>query len=432
MRYGINIELAGKYFSMIGILSFLVLAACGKSSPVIDDPDPDPKDAILLSLSVKKMPDKTGYFIDESFSGTGLLIEGRYDNGQTYPIAFEKLSFSGFDSGKAAKNKVVKVGYLNLSVDIAVEIYPFRANGQEITNYVEDDGDVIIPSGVTKIKADAFMGKRLKNVSFPESLLEIGDYAFFSCPNLTGVILPASLSELGNGAFDNCGALASADLSKTKLTVISEYAFSRCPVLSEINLPESITAIEALAFNGAIGLKNMVIPLNTRFIGLDAFRESGLETVKLPNNLKVIRQRAFMSCTSLSEVSVYGVYSPVDDGLIPILESSSFEDLPSLKTFEIPQGIDFLDQTILSGCPLLSEITIPATVKNIKFYAFINTDIKRVVMLSSVPAGAVYSTGGAVWNPFPVDVIIKVPAGASDKYKQAPGWSEYAGNIQPF
>lgn len=363
---------------LLGALLVIVFAACSKSSPTDEGEKPGAHEGELVSLSIKSEPTKKGYFIGESFSTAGLVVESMYDDGKTFPVSLNQLVVTGFDSTKSAVQQTVKLSYGGKSVEMIVQIYPFKAtNGTELTAYVDNGMEVVIPSGITKIAADVFINKSMESVTFPETLQEIGEYAFFSCRSLKNVTLPASLRVLGEGVFDNCGVLVSADLSKTAVTSVSDYLFSRCPKVSDVKLPPNTVSIGSLAFSGAVALKNITIPANTRFIGLDAFRESGLESISLPNNIKVIRQRAFLGCSSLKEVTTFGVYTPVSDDLSPVLEAYSFERVPALTKFEIPQGITKIESIILSDCPLLTEFTIPASVQKISFHAFINTVVKK-------------------------------------------------------
>lgn len=427
IKYPIKVSLTG---SLLITLLFLGLSGCSKSSSGEDEQQPQ-TDAKLVSIAVKTAPAKTGYFIDEEFSSAGLVVEGKYDDGTSAPIAQNQLIISGFNSAAPVSRQDITITYNGLSAIIPVEIYPFKAqNGNEITGYVENATSVTIPSGVTKIAEDAFIGKSMESVTFPETLQEIGNYAFFSCKKLKSVTLPASLTTVGEGVFDNCGALTAADLSKTRITAVAGYMFNRCPVLSDVKLPANATSIGGLAFNEAVSLRTVILPATLRFIGLDAFRDSGLEQINLPNNIKQIRQRAFLSCQSLTEVTTFGTYTPAEDGFISVLESSAFQDVPALTKFEIPAGIVKLEQSIISNCPLLREVTIPASVNLITFAAFGNTQIVQATILAETPPSPGSITSNTSWQAFPsTTTAIKVPAGAVDAYKQAPGWSAYSNII---
>lgn len=99
-----------------------------------------------------------------------------------------------------------------------------------------------------------------------------------------------------------------ADLSRTKLTKLPASTFVYAGV-EEVLLPATLTEIGAQAFLKTSQLKTIEIPENVRTIGLEAFRESSITTVKLPNGVTNIAQRAFYYCPELTEVTTYGTVS---------------------------------------------------------------------------------------------------------------------------
>ena len=49
--------------------------------------------------------------------------------------------------------------------------------------------------------------ENLTELVIPDSVTEIGSYAYSGCENLTEIVIPDSVTEIGCGAFDGCGAL---------------------------------------------------------------------------------------------------------------------------------------------------------------------------------------------------------------------------------
>lgn len=56
----------------------------------------------------------------------------------------------------------------------------------------------------------------------------IGEGAFKSCPNLTGVIVPDTVSRILDGAFDDCSNL-SVIIGLEHVPYVSQHAFVNCP-----------------------------------------------------------------------------------------------------------------------------------------------------------------------------------------------------------
>ena len=69
-------------------------------------------------------------------------------------------------------------------------------------------GDVTIPEGVAGIADYAFAGNdRLRSLYFPVSLKRIGSSSFAGCRNLKSVHVSAPLEEMGSSAFEKCISL---------------------------------------------------------------------------------------------------------------------------------------------------------------------------------------------------------------------------------
>ena len=87
----------------------------------------------------------------------------------------------------------------------------------------------------------------LKSIVLPDTVREIGDYAFANSPELKEVVLPANLEKIGRGAF------------------------SYCERLKKIVLPASLKTIDDEAFYGCIRLAALAVPAGVTYIGTDAF-----------------------------------------------------------------------------------------------------------------------------------------------------------------
>ncbi|MBR2167403.1 MAG: protein kinase [Paludibacteraceae bacterium] len=58
-----------------------------------------------------------------------------------------------------------------------------------------------IQNGTTKIADDAFSYSRLKEITIPESVVEIGALAFYGCRSLKTLTIPINVKKIGQGAF---------------------------------------------------------------------------------------------------------------------------------------------------------------------------------------------------------------------------------------
>lgn len=87
--------------------------------------------------------------------------------------------------------------------------YEVRGGEAVIVSYVGTEQQVVVPSAIAGctvrgIADNAFAGTGVRGVSLPDTLKEIGWFAFYGCTELDVVSLPASVEVIGYGAFDLC------------------------------------------------------------------------------------------------------------------------------------------------------------------------------------------------------------------------------------
>lgn len=77
-----------------------------------------------------------------------------------------------------------------------------------------------IPNSVTNIGDWAFERcESLTNINIPNSVTNIGNHAFWGCKSLTSINIPNSVTYIGNSAFGECSSLP----SKIKSDIINRF-----------------------------------------------------------------------------------------------------------------------------------------------------------------------------------------------------------------
>lgn len=382
-------------------------------------------EGLLTGLSLRRQPTKTTYTLGESLDLTGLAVNGLYSDGSERPLTIEPGWVSGFSSARAAKELTLTVEYEGHRTTFAVTVLPLRIEQGTLTEIQPvGGGELLLPTGVVAIADRAGMFCDAERIVFPEGLRSIGQMAFYGA-RMTEVVLPASLEELGQEAFYQCSALRRADLSRTTLTRLPARLFAYTG-LEEVVWPAGLTEIGRQTFLGTSQLTRLTLPATLQTIALEAFRESALQSVTLPNAIASIESRAFYLCSSLREVLTTGATPTVPQGN---LGSSCFERCPALETLTLPGGLVTIGRNILVGNKQVNSIRIPSSVTRVAFGAFDNSALREVYVEPLLPPSV--ETVSGQWYGFPSNVAaIHVPAGSVAAYREAAGWSSFAGVIQ--
>ena len=253
--------------------------------------------------------------------------------------------------------------------------------------------------------------------------------------NELGLKSPSSLKLSGTlGVSDfttlrNIQSLEHLDISRVNLSVLPTEAFLECTNIKSVILPNTLTAI-----------------------GTQAFWGSSLVSISIPASVETIEGGAFCRCTALQTVTF-----EKGTQLKTIGEVHDYHDIhgafygcTSLTTIEIPASVEEIRGYAFKGCTSLKTVTFEKgsklkTISNGAFafcWALTTVDMSACTQVTVIGEYAFYedsklqlfkigtrtppSCGDDVFSRYiNSSSVLKVPAGCVDAYKKAKGWKGF-------
>lgn len=204
------------------------------------------------------------------------------------------------------------------------------------------EGVYIVPDTVRSIGIEAFAhSQRLRRVVLPESLVEIGDWAF-DRSGLERIEIPPGVVRIGDGAFSTCGRLAVVVFSEG-LARIGSRAFERTAI-TDLTLPESLSHLGPWAFYGCRQLVRIAFPESFETIPARAFFNcAALAHVVLPEDLLTIEEWAFSACARLVRLTL--------PASLMRMGEQAFSDCPLLERLRFKGPPPEMGPDVFSGSP---------------------------------------------------------------------------------
>ncbi len=259
--------------------------------------------------------------------------------------------------------------------------------------------EVEISEGVEIIGEYTFyMCSQLRSVKLPDTTVQIGENAFGECAKLQEMFLPDGVENIGENAFSRCvritvsegnGRFSSDEngvLFNKYGSVLLQYPASSD--VKEYTVPSTVKRIEKRAFYQSENLRKVTFSKGLTYIGKEAFSESAIEEILLPDSVKKVGQYAFSRCP-LKNAVLSESMSEISEGL--------FESCSMLENVGLSDNINKIGENAFFGCESLSDFQIPVNVETIGSGAFFGC--KKLLKISvpegieSIPDNTFYGAG---------------------------------------
>lgn len=283
-------------------------------------------------------PDKYAY-ITPAYSQAAAVAAEKYLSGQPLTedetnIVAAALNMVLPDGIEAIGPMVDENGDIVMDPDTGKPVGLFEGKENKEVSTKPDLRKTITAEGIITVEENAFKGcKYLEEITFSDKTVAVDSHAFEDCKVLKKANLPATLVTMGYSPFLGCDELTDVNFNgNTKFTCknsiiyelngegtpekIVEYLNGKRPRIVEAGDVEGIKEFYPEAFMGANvtsvdltgasvanipenafrytpDLYSVTLPESCRSISKDAFSDSGIQLLRIPNASTVIHQDAF-------------------------------------------------------------------------------------------------------------------------------------------
>ncbi|MGN1077662.1 MAG: leucine-rich repeat protein, partial [Candidatus Gallimonas sp.] len=262
----------------------------------------------------------------------------------------------------------IEIGeYAFAETSIASLVLP--ANVTAIGNYafynVETLAGVTVAenSKLSVIGEKAFYNTALASFNFENlvQLEEIGAYAFAETA-IPSVLLCDTVVSVGDYAFYHCANVADFRLSAS-ISYVGDYAFAGLPLITSVTIAGNDTTIGAGAFEDCSSLESVTLQSGVNTIGNFAFGFTAISTITLPETIVAFDGNPFPGC-NLESIDIQ---APNADLVFDAVAGTMLNADKTLLYFATPDTttISFVDSSITSVMPgalagtKITSITLP-------------------------------------------------------------------------
>ena len=259
--------------------------------------------------------------------------------------------------------------------------------------------------------------KEVSTVTLPNTVKEVGDYAFVSCIYLKHVILNEGLEKIGKDAFYGCVWLEEMSIPAS-VKAIAPGAFTLLKKCETFKVADGNETFEVKSD----GVHEGKLLINKADKSLHTCLYKDTKVVTIPDGIVAVGPYAFLACDWTTSITF-----PVS---IERVGQASFSEMYSLTEIEIPEKVTEIPPYCLSDCKKLTTITLGKNIAKVGYAAFSKNEMMEskgglIRILATTPPEVGTDIDGSEYDMgdnFYKRVILEVPAESVDAYKKAPKW----------
>ena len=298
-----------------------------------------------------------------------------------------------------------------------------------VVTYIPKFKSVKLPDDITEIGVNAFCyNNALVSINLPKKLRKLGISAFYSCENLNfdKLVIPEGVNEVPDFCFYYCLSLQCEVVLPSSIERIGHNAFNRASI-TKMNFPDGLKEIgDAAIFHTLI--KEAILPDRCSVIGMGAFCDNKYITkLKLPATLKTIPVGMARYDEALYEVTFPTALEEIGQGAFALC---------GLQSLDLPEGLRVIRTDAFLNCHNIATAIMPSSLDSLETNRCGTwTGLKGLYSKSAVPPA--YTRNGEGHTPFGDDlsangtpdlIPLYVPKGSKQAYSASSGW-KYFKNI---
>lgn len=361
-------------------------------------------EASITAISVTTMPSKVNYHIGKEFDSTGIVVTATASDGNTIDVT-KDCTYSGFDSSSPKVNTIT-VNYnvltteLNVTIMTPVSISYSRANG---TSYFVGDTSNVSLYYIQATYSDGITEKNIEDgftvsqVDTSTAGLKIAIVDYFGVTaEIPVTILDSYTVQIGVPNQED--VTATFDLETGQMNIIGTGEFKALALIEDtpnsiinrvkiLNIGDGVTKVPNQMFPGTnvTNLEQLSFPETLTEIGYTNFGGSKLTEISFPRSLSKIGDYCFTNCLNIETLDIPGAIVEIGSG--------SFSGLSNLREVTFHDGLESIAALAFNGCPLLTQLILPSTLKNMQ-YSFQGSTLEHLEMGGD---GALFKTSGSTY-----------------------------------